>query len=95
MRLVFPIHVPPLRECREDILLLAQYFIDRHVANAGNRIRNIDKRTAQLLEAYYCLGNIRELQKMSECGLFLLDMRAQIKCQTCRGLDILIGGCDL
>src|SRR6201995_1882056 len=36
---VFPIHVPPLRERREDILLLAKYFIERYAAKAAKRIR--------------------------------------------------------
>ena len=61
---VFPIHVPPLRERRDDILLLAKYFIERYAANAGKRIRSVDKRTAQLLEAYHWPGNIRELQNV-------------------------------
>src|SRR5580658_448631 len=61
---VFPIHVPPLRERREDILLLAKYFIERYTANAGKRIRSVDKRTAQLLEDYHWPGNIRELQNV-------------------------------
>jgi formate hydrogenlyase transcriptional activator len=71
---VFPIHVPPLRERREDILLLAKYFIDRYAASAGKRIRSVDKRTAQLLEAYHWPGNIRELQNVIQ--------RAVILCRT-------------
>jgi transcriptional regulator with GAF, ATPase, and Fis domain len=46
---VFPIHVPPLRERPEDILLLAKYFIERYAANEGKRIRRVEKRTAELL----------------------------------------------
>jgi transcriptional regulator with GAF, ATPase, and Fis domain len=49
---VFPIHVPPLRERPEDILLLAKYFIDRYAAKAGKTIRRVEKRTAALLEGY-------------------------------------------
>jgi formate hydrogenlyase transcriptional activator len=71
---VFPIHVPPLRERREDILLLAKYFIERYAANGGKRIRSVDKRTAQLLEAYHWPGNIRELQNVIQ--------RAVILCRT-------------
>jgi transcriptional regulator with GAF, ATPase, and Fis domain len=71
---VFPIHVPPLRERREDILLLAKYFIERYTANAGKRIRSVDKRTAQLLEDYHWPGNIRELQNVIQ--------RAVILCRT-------------
>src|SRR5271170_3549185 len=68
---VFPIHVPPLRERREDILLLAKYFIARYAANAGKRIRNVDKRTAQLLEDYHWPGNIRELQNVIQRAVIL------------------------
>src|SRR3984957_14113188 len=70
---VFPIRVPPLRERREDILLLAKYFIERYAAKAGKRIRRVDKRTAQLLEAYPWPGNIRELQNVIERTVILCD----------------------
>jgi transcriptional regulator with GAF, ATPase, and Fis domain len=68
---VFPIRVPPLRERREDILLLAKYFIERYAANAGKRIRSVDKRTAQLLEDYHWPGNIRELQNVIQRAVIL------------------------
>jgi transcriptional regulator with GAF, ATPase, and Fis domain len=68
---VFPIHVPPLRDRREDILLLAKYFIERYAANAGKRIRSVDKRTAQLLEDYHWPGNIRELQNVIQRAVIL------------------------
>jgi formate hydrogenlyase transcriptional activator len=68
---VFPIRVPPLRERREDILLLAKYFIERYAANAGKRIRRVDKRTAQLLEDYHWPGNIRELQNVIQRAVIL------------------------
>src|ERR1700688_3647031 len=68
---VFPIHVPSLRERRDDILLLAKYFIGRYAASAGKRIRSVDKRTAQLLEAYHWPGNIRELQNVIQRAVIL------------------------
>jgi formate hydrogenlyase transcriptional activator len=68
---VFPLHVPSLRERREDILLLAKYFIERYAANAGKRIRSVDKRTAQLLEDYHWPGNIRELQNVIQRAVIL------------------------
>jgi len=70
---VFPIHVPPLRERPEDILLLAKYFIERYAAKAGKRIRRVEKRTAQLFEAYDWPGNIRELQNVIERTMILCD----------------------
>jgi formate hydrogenlyase transcriptional activator len=68
---VFPIRVPPLRERRDDILLLAKYFIGRYAAHAGKRIRSVEKRTAQLLEAYHWPGNIRELQNVIQRAVIL------------------------
>ena len=70
---VFPIHVPPLRERREDILSLAKYFIERYAASAGKRIRNIDKRSVQLLGDYHWPGNIRELQNVIQRAVILCD----------------------
>jgi formate hydrogenlyase transcriptional activator len=68
---VFPIHVPALRERREDILVLARYFIGRYAANAGKRIRSVDKRAAQLLTDYQWPGNIRELQNVIQRAVIL------------------------
>src|SRR5580700_8069079 len=70
---VFPIHVPPLRERPEDILLLSKYFIGRYAAKDGKRIRKVEKRTAELLEGYHWPGNIRELQNVIERALILCD----------------------
>src|SRR5580692_6898730 len=70
---VFPIHVPPLRERPEDILLLAKYFIERYAAKQGKRIRGVEKPTAKLLEGYHWPGNIRELQNIVERAMILCD----------------------
>jgi formate hydrogenlyase transcriptional activator len=70
---VFPIHVPPLRERPEDILLLAKYFIVRNAAKQGKRIRRVEERTAELLEGYHWPGNIRELQNVIERAMIFCD----------------------
>jgi formate hydrogenlyase transcriptional activator len=70
---VFPVRVPSLRERRDDIPLLAKYFIDRYATTAGKRIRNIEKKTLQLLQAYDWPGNIRELQNVIERAVILCD----------------------
>ena len=70
---VFPIHVPPLRERPEDILLLAKYFIERYAAKGGKRVRRVEKRTAELLDGYHWPGNIRELQNVIERAMILCD----------------------
>src|ERR1700689_1289367 len=70
---VFPIHLPPLRERPEDILLLAKYFIERYAAKEGKRIRRVEKRTAELLEGYHWPGNIRDLQNVIERAMIFCD----------------------
>jgi formate hydrogenlyase transcriptional activator len=71
--LVFPIQLPSLRERPEDILLLAAYFIERHTSKAGKKIRNIERRTLEWLQAYDWPGNIRELQNVVERAVILCD----------------------
>jgi formate hydrogenlyase transcriptional activator len=70
---VFPIHVPPLRDRPEDILLLAKYFINRYAVRSAKRIRRLENRTAELLEEYDWPGNIRELQNVIERAVILCD----------------------
>jgi len=71
---VFPIEVPPLRERREDILVLVKYFIDRYASQMGKKMRTIDKKSMALLQSYPWPGNIRELQNVIE--------RSVITCET-------------
>jgi formate hydrogenlyase transcriptional activator len=70
---VFPIQLPPLRERADDISLLVEYLIDRYGKKVGKRIRNINKKTLELFEAYDWLGNIRELQNVIERAVILCD----------------------
>jgi transcriptional regulator with GAF, ATPase, and Fis domain len=63
---VFPIDVPPLRERRDDILILVEYFVQRYANRAGRNIRSIDQKTLDLLQSYDWPGNIRELQNIIE-----------------------------
>jgi PAS domain S-box-containing protein len=63
---VFPIEMPPLRERRDDIPMLAEYFIDRYARKEGRNIRSISKKTLDLLQSYQWPGNIRELQNVIE-----------------------------
>ena len=68
---VFPIEIPPLRERKEDIPLLAEYLIDRYATKAGKNIKSIDKKTLELLTSYPWPGNIRELQNVIERSLIV------------------------
>ncbi len=70
---VFPIHVPSLRERPEDIPLLVEYLIERYATKTGKRIRNINKSTLTLFQAYDWPGNIRELQNVIERAVILCD----------------------
>jgi PAS domain S-box-containing protein len=68
---VFPIEVPPLRERKDDVLLLIEYFVQRYATKAGKDIRSIDKKTLDLLLSYDWPGNIRELQNVVERSVIL------------------------
>jgi transcriptional regulator with GAF, ATPase, and Fis domain len=68
---VFPIEVPPLRERKEDILMLVEYFVQRYAKRAGKNIRSIDQKTLDLLQSYAWPGNIRELQNVIERSIIL------------------------
>lgn len=68
---VFPIEVPPLRERKDDILMLLEYFVQRFASRAGKNIRAIDKKTLALLQSYAWPGNIRELQNVVERSVIL------------------------
>ncbi len=70
---VFPLEIPALRERQEDIRLLVEHFIDRFAHKTGKRIRNIQKKSMDRLQAYAWPGNIRELQNVIERSVILGD----------------------
>jgi len=59
---VFPIRVPPLRERREDVPLLAGFFLTRYSAEIGKPVSGFGQQTMELLQAYDWPGNVRELE---------------------------------
>jgi transcriptional regulator with GAF, ATPase, and Fis domain len=59
---VFPIRVPPLRERREDIPLLAEHFLERYRTELGKPAAGFSQQTMELLQAYDWPGNVRELE---------------------------------
>jgi formate hydrogenlyase transcriptional activator len=63
---VFPITAPPLRERREDIPLLARYFVQQNARRMHKRITSIPTHVMQALTRYHWPGNIRELQNFLE-----------------------------
>ena len=70
---VMPVTLPPLRERRGDIPLLASYFIDRFNREFRKRVRGLSPAAQALLEGYQWPGNIRELRNAIERAMLLID----------------------
>jgi two-component system response regulator PilR (NtrC family) len=68
---VIPIHIPPLRKRREDIPLLAQYFIEKYAREFGKEVKKISTYALELLMGYPFPGNIRELENIIERSVAL------------------------
>jgi len=68
---VFPIHLPPLRQRREDIPSLVEYFAGRYARRMKKRIREIPTRAMEGMTAWTWPGNIRELQNFIERAVIL------------------------
>jgi Nif-specific regulatory protein len=73
---VFPIYLPPLRERRTDILLLAEYFLDKFSRENRKRIERISTSAIDLLMQYHWPGNVRELQNCMERAVLICDENA-------------------
>jgi transcriptional regulator with GAF, ATPase, and Fis domain len=70
---VFPIRIPPLRERREDIPLLARHFAKKYARQMGKRIDTVAEATMQRLMSWHWPGNIRELQNVIERCVILAE----------------------
>lgn len=68
---VIPVHVPALRERREDIPLLARHFLERFRNATGKKIEGIEPKAMERLEAYDWPGNVRELENTIERAVAL------------------------
>jgi DNA-binding NtrC family response regulator len=68
---VIPIHIPPLRERREDIPLLVDHFIHKHAQRAGKRIDGMEPGVLEALQAADWPGNVRELENTVERAVVL------------------------
>ncbi len=71
---VFPIFLPPLRERKTDVLLLAEHFLDRFCRENEKKISRISSLAIDLLSSYHWPGNVRELENCME--------RAVLVCRT-------------
>jgi transcriptional regulator with PAS, ATPase and Fis domain len=70
---VFPIRIPPLRERREDIPLLADHFLREFQTKAGKKIKGIDREAMNMLMAANFPGNVRELENEIERAVTLAN----------------------
>jgi formate hydrogenlyase transcriptional activator len=68
---VFPLEVPALRERREDIPLLVNFFLSRFGKNLGKEVRGVSQKSMESLSNYAWPGNIRELQNVIERAVVL------------------------
>ena len=70
---IFPIVIPPLRERREDVPVLVEYFVARCARNLGKNIQRITKQSLDLLRSYHWPGNIRELQNVLDRSVIMCE----------------------
>jgi Nif-specific regulatory protein len=68
---VFSIHVPPLRERRDDIMVLADHFVEKFSRRMGKEIRRISTSAINMMYAYHWPGNVRELENCIEHAVLL------------------------
>lgn len=68
---VFPIHIPPLRERKSDILLLADHFIAKYNKKNSKAIKRISTSAIDMLTNYHWPGNVRELENCIERAILL------------------------
>lgn len=70
---VFPIYMPPLRERKTDILLLADYFLEKYTKENDKEIKRFSTPAIDMLMAYHWPGNVRELENCIERSVLLCD----------------------
>jgi len=70
---VLPIYISPLGERREDVVLLADYFLDKLTRRDGRRRARLSRSAMKLLENYHWPGNVRELENLMERAWVLTD----------------------
>jgi len=70
---VLHLSIPPLRERREDIPLLIQYFINKHNQTLNKNVKEVDSKALEVLMNYRWSGNVRELENTIERAVVLTD----------------------
>jgi two-component system nitrogen regulation response regulator NtrX len=75
---VIPFYVPPLRERKEDIPLLAVYFLEEFARGYGRKAKELTPQALQLLQEYHWPGNVRELRNLIE-RIVILSPQSRIE----------------
>ncbi len=70
---VMTLRLPPLRERKEDIIILARHFLNKYSTEIGKNVRFIDDAALKLLMDYYWPGNVRELQNIIERAVLITE----------------------
>ena len=70
---VFPIYMPPLRERKTDILLLADYFLEKYAKENHKDIRRFSTPAIDMMMDYHWPGNVRELENCIERAVLLCE----------------------
>ncbi|MEN6307015.1 MAG: sigma 54-interacting transcriptional regulator [Anaerohalosphaeraceae bacterium] len=70
---VFPIFIPPLRDRKDDIMLMADLFLERYAKENNKRINRISTPAIEMLTSYHWPGNVRELENCIERAVLVCD----------------------
>ncbi|MBI5074132.1 MAG: sigma-54-dependent Fis family transcriptional regulator [Nitrospirae bacterium] len=70
---VIRLELPPLRERKDDIIVLADHFLRKYADEIGKEVRRIDNAAAKILLDYHWPGNVRELQNIIERAVLITD----------------------
>jgi len=92
---VFPIQIPPLRERRDDLPLLLEYFIKRLSALHGRHVSGITPRALQAVLNYKWPGNIREFENVVERGIIVADDGESLDLRHLFSVDTSLGNSSL
>ncbi len=70
---VFPVHIPPMRERKSDVLLLANFFVEKYSKANHKNVRRISTPAIDMIMSYHWPGNVRELENCIERAVILSD----------------------
>jgi DNA-binding NtrC family response regulator len=70
---VISLHIPPLRDRRDDIGLLVQHYLDRYAQDLGKQVKDVSPGAMEVLVNYEWPGNVRELQNVIERAILISD----------------------